>query len=196
MNEHIDPGADADGRPFRDAVVRTGSRALFVAFLGVGVSGFGGVLPFVRRMLVERRRWLTETEFTEVLALAQFLPGPNVVNVAIIVGRRFRGPAGAVAAAFGLMLLPVVVVLMLAALYAEFAQVAAVRGATRAVSAAASGLVLAVALKMARPLVATPWRVAVGVVVFVAIGLLRLPLLGVLAVLMPLSVGIAWRQRR
>ena len=173
-----------------------GIRALFTAFLVTGVSGVGGVLPFARRMLVDERRWLTEAEFTEVLALSQFLPGPNIVNVAIIVGRRFRGAGGAVAAASGLMLMPVAIVLLLAALYAEFADLGAVRGAARGVSAAASGLVLAVAAKMARPILGTPWQVGIGVVVFVAIGPLRLSLPIVLAVLMPLSVGIAWRSRR
>jgi len=170
-------------------------RALFTGFLKVGISGFGGVLPFARRMLVERRRWLTEQEFTEVLSLSQFLPGPNIVNVAIIVGRRFQGPAGAVAAALGLMLLPLVVVLLLATLYAEFAQVDAVRSACNGISSAASGLVLALALKMGKPIRRTAWQVGVGVIAFGAIGLARLPLLSVLAVLAPLSVAIAWRRR-
>jgi chromate transporter len=171
-------------------------RALFTGFMKVGISGFGGVLPFARRMLVERRRWLTEQEFTEVLSLSQFLPGPNIVNVAVIVGRRFQGPAGAVAAALGLMLLPLAVVLLLAALYAEFAQFEAVRNACSGISAAASGLVLALALKMGKPIRRTAWQMGVGVVAFGAIGLARLPLLSVLAVLAPVSVAIAWQRRR
>src|SRR5689334_2339669 len=89
-------------------------RALFVGFLIVGMQGFGGVLPFARRMLVEQRRWLSEREFIEVLSLSQFLPGPNIVNVSIIVGSRFRGPSGAAAASLGLMLMPFLIVLMLA----------------------------------------------------------------------------------
>lgn len=172
------------------------TRELFVGFLKVGLSGFGGVLPFARRMLVEKRQWLTEQEFNEVLSLSQFLPGPNIVNVSIIVGRRFQGPIGALAATLGLMLMPLIIILLLAALYGQFAQIEAVRGAANAVSAAAAGLMLAVGFKMARPIRKTPWQVGIGVLAFAAIGLARLPLLWVLAVLAPLSVGIAWRQRR
>jgi chromate transporter len=172
------------------------TRELFVGFLKVGLSGFGGVLPFARRMLVDKRRWLTELEFNEVLSLSQFLPGPNIVNVSIIVGRRFQGPIGALAATLGLMLMPLIIILLLAALYGQFAQIEAVRGASNAVSAAAAGLMLAVGFKMARPLRGTPWQVAISLIVFAAIGPARLPLLWVLAVLAPLSVGIAWWNRR
>jgi chromate transporter len=169
--------------------------ALFTGFLKVGLSGFGGVLPFARRMLVEERRWLTEQEFTEVLSLSQFLPGPNIVNVSVIVGRRFQGVAGSAAATLGLMLMPMVIVLLLAAAVAQVADVPAVRGATHGISAAASGLVLAVALRMAQPIRRTPWQVAIGVIVFAAIGLARLPMLWVLAVVAPVSLGLAWRRR-
>jgi chromate transporter len=174
---------------------RVSTRALFAGFMKVGLSGFGGVLPFARRMLVEQRRWLTEKEFTEVLALSQFLPGPNIVNVAVIVGRRFQGPPGAIAAPLGLMLLPLAIVLLLATIYTEFAQVAAVRGACNGVSAAASGLVLAMAFRMGDAIRRTPWQVAIGAIAFAAIGLARLPMPWVLAVLAPTSLGIAlWRR--
>lgn len=172
------------------------TRELFVGFLTVGLSGFGGVLPFARRMLVDKRRWLTELEFNEVLSLAQFLPGPNIVNVSIIVGRRFQGPIGALAATLGLMLMPLIIILLLAALYGQFAQIEAVRGAANAVSAAAAGLMLAVSFKMARPIRKTPWQVGISLIAFAAIGVARLPLLWVLAVLAPLSVGMAWWNRR
>src|SRR6266498_1637860 len=99
---------------------------LFFGFLKVGLSGFGGVLPFARRMIVEERRWLTEAEFLDVLSLSQFLPGPNIVNVSVIVGRRFQGVAGSFAATGGLMLMPLVIVLAIATIYAQFAQVDAV----------------------------------------------------------------------
>jgi chromate transporter len=171
-------------------------RGLFLGFLMVGVQGFGGVLPFARRMLVEQHRWLTEREFTEVLSLSQFLPGPNIVNVSIIVGNRFRGPIGSIVATLGLMLMPFVIVLALAALYARFADIAAVRGATDGVSAAATGLIIATGLKMARELKGIPWHIVMCALAFVAIALLRLPLLWVLAVLAPLSVAIAWWMMR
>ncbi len=175
---------------------RVTSAELFVGFLKVGLSGFGGVLPFARRMLVERRRWLTESEFTEVLSLAQFLPGPNIVNVSVIVGRRFQGAAGAVAATLGLMLMPLVVVLLLAALFARYAEIEAVRNACYGVTAAASGLMLSVGFKMARSIRRVPWQLGVAALVFGAIAVARLPLLWVLAVLAPLSLAIAWRQGR
>jgi chromate transporter len=170
--------------------------ALFAGFLKVGLSGFGGVLPFARRMVVEQRRWLTEQEFTEVMSLAQFLPGPNVVNASVIIGRRFGGARGALVASLGLMLMPLVIVLVLAALFAHFADIAAVRGACRGVSAAASGLVLATALKMSQPIRRTGWQVAIGAIVFVAIALARLSMLWVLAALVPVSLGLAWRKPR
>ena len=171
-------------------------RELFLRFLIVGMQGFGGVLPFARRMLVEQRRWVSEREFIEVLSLSQFLPGPNIVNVSIIVGSRFRGASGALAAVLGLMLMPFLIVLALAALYAQFAAIEAVRGATNGVSAAATGLVIATAIKMAQPLKGVAWQIAMGVLTFVAIGLLRVPLLWALAILAPLSIAIAWRIRR
>lgn len=172
-------------------------RGLFLGFLMVGLQGFGGVLPFARRMLVEQHRWLSEREFTEVLSLSQFLPGPNIVNVSIIVGNRFRGPLGSIAATLGLMLMPFVIVLVLAALYARFADLAPVRGATNGVSAAATGLIIATGLQMARPLKGIPWHIVMCALTFIAIALLRLPLLWVLAVLAPISIAIArWMMRR
>src|SRR5215831_10674154 len=120
------------------AVARLSLSELFFGFLKVGVSGFGGVLPFARRMIVEERRWLTELEFLDVLSLSQFLPGPNIINVSIIIGRRFGGVTGSLAACGGLMLMPLVIVLALATLYAQVAQIDAVRGAFTGVSASAS----------------------------------------------------------
>src|SRR5262249_43272192 len=103
--------------------------ALFRAFLIVGVSGFGGVLPFAHRMLVGRRCWLTEREFTEALSLSQFLPGPNIINLSVIVGRCFQGTAAAIVATVGLLLLPLAIVFVLATLFTHFAHIDAVRGA-------------------------------------------------------------------
>ena len=170
--------------------------ALFTGFLLVGLSGFGGVLPFARRMLVEKRRWLTEPEFTEVLSLAQFLPGPNIVNVAVIVGRRFQGAHGSLAAVLGLMLMPLVIVLSLAALFARYAEVEAVRNACHGVSAAASGLLLSTGLTMGRSIRRSGWQLAIAAAVFVAIAIARVPLAWVLATMGPVAFGIAWWRRR
>ncbi|MDB5479463.1 MAG: chrA [Caulobacteraceae bacterium] len=171
---------------------------LFFAFLLVGLSGFGGVLPFARRSLVERRGWLTETDFNETLALCQTLPGPNIVNMSVVVGSRFAGPRGALACLAGLVVAPVAIVLVLATLWARFGAVGHVPHAIRGLAAAAAGLAAATTLKMARPiLVQTP--VSAGPIIvaaFVAVGLLRLPLPWVALTLAPLSVFIAWRRGR
>jgi chromate transporter len=185
----IEPAAPARASP-------VGATDLFLAFLKVGLSGFGGVMPFARRMLVEERRWLDEREFVELLSLSQFLPGPNIVNLSIIIGNRFCGPLGSIAASFGLMLMPFLIVLALAALYARFADVEAVRSATASVSSAATGLIIAMALKMARPLADTPWQIAIAALAFIALGLVRVPLLWALLTLAPLSIALAWRTRR
>ncbi len=169
---------------------------LFVGFFKVGMSGFGGVMPFARRMLVEERRWLTEHEFTEVLSLSQFLPGPNIINLSIIVGSRFAGPAGSFTASLGLMLMPFLIVLALAALYARFDALPSVRGATAAVSSAATGLIVAMGLKMAQPLLGTGWQVAIAVLGFAVVALLRVPLLWALLALTPIAVALAWWTRR
>jgi len=183
--------------PFESAApASVGAGELFVGFLKVGLSGFGGVLPFARRMLVEERAWLTEREFTELLSLSQFLPGPNVVNLSIIVGNRFCGPLGSFAALFGLMLMPFLIVIALAALYARFAELQAVRGATAGVSSAATGLIIATGLKMARPLSAIRWQIPVAALSFVALAIVRVPLLWALLALVHISVGLAWRTRR
>jgi chromate transporter len=176
-------------------VARLTLSELFFGFLKVGVSGFGGVLPFARRMIVDERRWLTEAEFLDVLSLSQFLPGPNIVNVSVIIGRRFQGVPGSLAATTGLMLMPLVIVLLLATLYAQYAQVDAVRNALSGMSASASGLILATALKLARPIRSSAWQMAIAAAVFVAIALFRVPLVWVLAVACPVALGLAWRTR-
>jgi chromate transporter len=180
----------------RAPVLAVSASELFTGFLKVGVSGFGGVMPFARRMLVEERGWMSEREFTEVLSLSQFLPGPNIINVSIIVGSRYQGALGALTASLGLMLMPFLIVLALAALYAHFDTLAAVRGATAAVSSAATGLIIAMALKMGKPLAGSVWQVAIALAGFVALGILRVPLLWALAILVPLSVACAWWTRR
>jgi chromate transporter len=172
------------------------AKELFVGFLKVGLQGFGGTLPFARRMLVDQQHWLTPREFTEVLSLSQFLPGPNIVNVSIIIGNRFAGPVGSLAASFGLMLMPFLIVLALAALYAQFADIAAVRGATNGVSAAATGLMISMGFKMAAPLKGVVWQLVIVAASFTAIGLLRIPLQWVLVALLPVSIALAWRQRK
>ena len=173
--------------------------ALFVAFAKMSLAGFGGVLVFARRAIVEQHRWMTADEFNETFALCHFLPGPNIVNLSVVFGSRFRGIVGAFAAFAGLVGPPVVVVTVLAALYVRFGEVEALRRILSGVSCAAVGLLISVVFRMMMPLVRK--RDLVGLVVlaavFIAIGLLRLPLPAVLSVAIPLSIAITlvkWRR--
>jgi chromate transporter len=172
--------------------------ALLVAFAKMSLSGFGGVLVFARRGIVEQHRWMTAEEFNETFALCHFLPGPNIVNLSVVFGSRFRGVLGSVAAFAGLVGPPVVIVTVLAALYARFGEIDALRRILTGVSCAAVGLLISVVLRMMMPLIRK--RDFVGVVlmaaVFVAIGVLRLPLPAVLLVAIPLSVAISFAMRR
>ena len=172
-------------------------RGLFLGFLMVGLQGFGGVLPFARRMLVEQHRWLSEREFTEVLSLSQFLPGPNIVNVSIIVGNRFRGPLGSIAATLGLMLMPFVIVLVLAALYAQIRRPGAGTRRDQRSFGGRDGADHRHRSPDGAPLKGIPWHIVMCALTFIAIALLRLPLLWVLAVLAPISIAIArWMMPR
>ena len=127
--------------------------ALFVAFARMSLAGFGGVLVFARRAIVEQHRWMTADEFNETFALCHFLPGPNIVNLSVVFGSRFRGIAGGLAAFAGLVGPPVVVVMVLAALYARFGEVEALRRILSGVSCAAVGLLISVVFRMMMPLV-------------------------------------------
>jgi chromate transporter len=155
--------------------------ALFLAFNSVGLQGFGGVLTIIQREIVERQRWLTQQEFVEDWAVSQILPGGNVINLCIILGNRYFGWRGALAALAGILTVPMLIVLVLATLYSRFADVAAVSGAVRGMGAAVAGLVGAAAIKMfsglQRNLLGVKVCVALIVLTFIAVGLLRWPLL-------------------
>jgi chromate transporter len=175
-------------------------RDLFVAFTLLALQGFGGVLAVTQRELCERKRWLTHAEFVEVLSFAQVLPGPNVVNVALIVGDRFFGWRGASAALAGMMVLPLVIVLALSAVYVRTSDVSAVAGALRGMGAVAAGLIIGTALRIAASLRGTPIggaaALALAAAAFVAVALLRWPLAWVLLGLGALSCAYAWRRLR
>ena len=173
---------------------------LFWSFTVLALQGFGGVLAIVQRELVEKKRWLTRDEFLEDWAVAQILPGPNVGNLALMIGARSFGWRGAVAALSGMLLFPMIVVLLLAALYAGIADLPAARGALRGMGAIAAGLITATGLKLIAALQSNPMGTVVCVVfaslTFIAIALLRIPLLWVLLVLGTVATGWAWRCLR
>lgn len=157
---------------------------LFVSFTLLALQGFGGVLAIVQREMVEKKRWMTREEFIEDWAVAQIMPGPNVVNLALMIGARSFGLKGALVALAGLLTLPLVLVLLLALVYAQFADYPGVAGALRGMGAVAAGLIAATGLKlfgaMLKNVLGLRLCVAFGVFCFVAIALLRWPLAYVL----------------
>lgn len=175
-------------------------RELFVAFTWLALQGFGGVLAVAQRVLCEERRWLTRDQFIEILSIGQVLPGPNVCNVALMVGDRFFGWRGAFAALAGMMAVPLVIVLTVAAAYSEFATYPAVAGALKGMGAVAAGLIFGTALKLAGALQVNPMGVRVGagfaLLAFVAVALLRWPLVWVLLALACVACPFAWRRLR
>jgi len=188
----------------RDPIAATSrpssARDLFFAFSALALQGFGGVLAVAQRVLCEQRRWLTKEEFIEILAVGQVLPGPNVCNVALMVGDRFFGWRGALAALAGMMTVPLVIVLLVTAVYAQYAAHPAVAGALKGMGAVAAGLIVGTGLKLAPALRVNPMGlpacVAVGICAFAGVALLRWPLLWVLVALGCLSCFHAWRRLR
>ena len=164
---------------------------LFVSFTLLALQGFGGVLTVVQRELVDKKQWLTLDEFVEDWAVAQILPGPNVVNLSLMIGGRHFGIAGALAALSGLLLAPTVLVLLLAAAVAGVAETPVAQGMLRGMGAVSAGLIAAVGIKLMGALKNNPMGMltclGIGALTFVAIGLLRLPLAWVLLSLGPLA---------
>lgn len=176
--------------------LRLSALALFGAFFKAGLMGFGGVLPMIRRVLVEERQWLSPVEFNELISLCQFLPGANVANLAVIFGSRVCGVQGSAAALFGLLGAPVAIVLVIAELYARYGELAPVRHMVTGLSAGAAGLILATAIKIAAPLRTSLLSLGVAALAFAALGLFRLPFLPSLCVIVPASMALAgWRLR-
>ncbi len=178
--------------------------ALFGSFFVVGISGFGFVLPWARRMIVEQRQWLDAEGFNDLLSLCQLVPGPNMINMCTVLGDRFQGPLGSIAAVTGLISGPMALVMALGAVLARMSDIPVVAHAFHGLGAAAAGLVVATTVKIARPLAlprageARNWlSIGAALLAFVAIGLLRLPLLWCLLVLLPISVGLqlVWARR-
>lgn len=164
---------------------------LFLAYLRIGLTGFGGVNAWARDLLVDRKRWLTEAEYAETLAMGQVLPGPNALNCAIGVGMRFAGGWGALAASVGLFAGPMALLAALGAAYDAYGDHPAVRAVLTGIAAAAAGMVLGTAAKMATRLKPTRWLALVGVAALV-LALLRVPLPVVLLGLAPFGLFAAW----
>jgi chromate transporter len=184
------PTAAAIGSALSDAPT---SRQLFLGFLGLGMTAFGGALPLAHRMVVERQRWLTEAEFVELLGLCQFLPGGNIINLSVALGMRFRGVKGALASILGLIAVPSVVVVLLGMLYQHYQYDPSIKHLFAGLAAAAAGLLIQMAVKIALPLRKNLVLAVVALVCFLAIAWLRIPLLWTMLVMTPVSVVITAR---
>jgi chromate transporter len=173
---------------------RPGPFGLFVAFAKMSLMGFGGVMVWARRAIVEQHRWLTPEEFNDIFALCHFLPGPNIVNLSVVFVSLLGGLPGAIASCLGLLLPPVIIVTILGVLYTHYGQFERLQHALTGVVAVTAGLFLGTVVKMMQPL----WKqrsiisFAFLGAVFVAVGVLRLPLPPVLLTAVPLSIAVTW----
>lgn len=188
MNNQENAAAHPGGRPRPDL------RALFFGFSSVGLSGFGGVLPFARRMLVEDKGWLSAEEFNTQLGLCQFLPGPNVINLAVVVGKRYGGLAGACVAPLGLLLGPFLIVLLLALAYDTWGELPRVQGLLRGIAAVGVGLLFAMAWRMAAALKDKLLFLPFTALTVIAIAGLRWPLPWVMLAGLLAAGSLAYRR--
>ena len=171
---------------------------LFWSFTWLALQGFGGVVAVVQRELVEKKRWMTNDEFVEDWAVAQIMPGPNVVNLSIMIGERYFGWRGAVAALAGMLTFPLILVLAVAVVYAQFASQPAVAGALRGMGAVAAGLIAGMGLKLSSTLRKHPLGLAVCVglvaLTVIAMAVLRWPLFWTLPSVGLLACVLTWRK--
>lgn len=171
---------------------------LFMSFTVLALQGFGGVLAVVQRELVDKKRWLTREEFVEDWAVAQIMPGPNVVNLSLMIGSRYFGFKGAVAALAGMLAAPLVVVLLLALIYGQFSSHPGVQGALRGMAAVTAGMFVATGLKLSSTLeknvIGLLPCAALSALCFASVGLLRWPLVFVLLGLGTVAFALAYRK--
>ena len=169
-------------------------KQLFIGFSKIGMSGFGGVLPWARRTLVEREKILTSEEFSAILGICQIVPGPNVVNLAVCVGSRFGGARGAVAAVLGLTLGPIAIVMLLATLYEHYSHIDTVQGILRGISAVGVGLIASTGFKMLRDEFQYPAMLLVVLITILAATYFHLGLGWVVLTASPLAIFLARKK--
>jgi chromate transporter len=162
-------------------------RELFAGFFWIGARSFGGVMPWAYRTMVEERRWISQTDFTETIGLCQFLPGPNIGNASIVLGKRWFGLPGAIVAFLGLMALPFIWVLALFAVYNDLSSNTTLRAIVIGVGAAGAGLFIGTAIKLARPLAGKPFALALIAACFLFIAVARFSLV----IVLPVGIAIA-----
>ena len=162
-------------------------RDLFMGFFWIGARSFGGVMPWAYRTMVEERRWLTPEDFAETIGLCQFLPGPNIGNASIVLGKRWFGLSGSIVAFLGLMALPFIWVLGLFIVYSDLSSNATLKAVVTGVGAAGAGLFIGTAVKLGRALVKKPAALALIAACFALVAVARVSLLMVV----PIGLGIA-----
>ena len=168
-------------------------RELFTGFLAIGARSFGGVMPWAHRTMVEERRWLTQADFAETIGLCQFLPGPNIGNASIVLGKRWFGVTGSAVAFLGLMALPFIWVMALGMLYLEWAANPVVRAVVTGVGATGAGLFIGTALKLGRAIVNRPAALVLVAGCFLTVGVGRISMLIVLPI--SAAIGIFFARR-
>jgi chromate transporter len=169
---------------------------LFLSYAKIGLLGFGGVAPWARHVIVEERRWLDDREYAALLGVGQVIPGPNTVNSAVMIGDKFQGTLGSIVSVLGIVGAPVLVLIGIALLYDRIAALPGVDAAMAAGAAAAAGLVMGTAIKLARKIKPNMVAVAIGVAAFVSVGVFHVPMVWAILVLGPLSIATVWWQRR
>jgi len=173
---------------------------MFVVFTLLALQGVGGVLAVAQREMVERRQWMTKTQFVEEWSVAQVMPGPNIVNLSLMLGGKYFGVSGAIASVAGLIVIPMFLVLGLAILFGGVSDSPAAQGALKGMGAVSSGLIIATGLKLATSLRQSPlglWFSSfVAIASFVAVGIFRVPLAWALLSLGTLSVAFTFRALR
>ena len=169
---------------------------LFLGWGKVGLMGFGGVTPWAHRLVVEERGWLDAREYSALLGICQILPGPNTPNLCVVLGQRYHGLAGAIVSVLGLMAAPLLAVLAIGAAYDYLSGASVVRIAVGGAASAAAGLVFAAGVKMARGARLDPVQAGICAAVFIAVGVLRLPLLWAVGIFGPLSIAVMHYRRK
>jgi chromate transporter len=167
---------------------------LFLTYLEITVSSFGGALAWARRVLVDKRQWLTDREFAEMLGVCQVLPGGNIINMTVWIGAMTHGPIGSIVAILGFCGPPVIFMMILGALYDRGAELDLVRTGLRGAAAVVAGFMLTNGLKLIKPFRHETWAIGMALLAFISVGILRLPLIPVLVVLGPLSIAVAWKM--
>lgn len=186
----LHPGSLHPGRPL-------GMGELFSGWLMVGLLGFGGIPASAQYVLVERRKWLTQKEFVELLGVGSVIPGGNVMNVSVMIGDRHQGVAGAAVSLMSLLFVPLILLVLIATTWDHFAHIPEVRAATAGAASAAAGLIIGTAGRLIHGIEKSIPALVFALATFAAVGLFRVPLAAVILVIIPLSVTVfLYRGRR